>query len=263
MGGTQFGGTMFGGSPVADTPQRPAEGLGKRPQENLAFVYQEILTAISRLRSNRQRVDDANVFRQQIKAALKSAENDAVSKGYLLDDARLTTYAIVAFLDESVQASHNPVFADWSRELLQQELYSHLIAGEVFYENIERLVLRPDAHSVADVLEVYAICILLGFRGRYSDAYGVQGGATAVRPILDTILEKMRRIRGSHSEFASGWAPPQQAIKMTAEDPWVKRLMFAMIASLIVAVLFFGGFKLLLNTGASDLRATAAQGPSR
>jgi type VI secretion system protein ImpK len=152
------------------------------------------------------------------------------------------------------------VFADWSRELLQQELYGHLIAGEVFFENIEKLVLRPDAHSVADLLEIYALCILLGFRGRYSEAYGLRGGPEAVRPVLDTVLEKIRRIRGTPSQLAPGWAPPQQAIKVTSEDPWVKRLTVGAISAVLFAVLLWGGFKLLLSMGASDLRATAAQG---
>jgi type VI secretion system protein ImpK len=248
---------MFGGA-AAVTINQPIST--RRLPENLAFVFQEIFTAIVRLRSGRQRVDDANLFRQQIKSALKSAEQDAMSKGYPLDDARLATYAMVAFLDESVQSSQNPAFADWSRELLQQELYSHLVAGEVFFENIDRLIQRPDAHVVADVLEIYALCIMLGFRGKYSGAYGVGAGPEAIRPILDNVLEKMRRIRGVPRELAPGWAPPQQAIKVTAEDPWVKRLMTAAICAVLLAVLLWGGFKLLLDFGTSDLRSTAAQG---
>ncbi len=257
MGGTQFGGTQFGGTVIA--PAAPSSG-GRRLTENLALVYQEIFTAIVRLRSGRQRVDDANVFRQQIKGALKSAEHDAVQKGYSLDDARLATYAMVAFLDESVQGSQNPVFADWSRELLQQELYSHLIAGEVFFENVEKLALRPDANNVADVLEVYALCTMLGFRGKYSGAYGVGAGPEAIRPILDAVLEKIRRIRGTPQNLAPNWAPPQQVIKVTAEDPWVKRLMMAAIACVLLAALLFGGFKLLLNMGTRELNAAASQG---
>jgi type VI secretion system protein ImpK len=258
MGGTQFGGTQFGGTMVQ--PAQSSGSGGRRLTENLAFVYQEIFTAIARLRSGRQRVDDANLFRQQIKSALKSAENDAVAKGYALDDARLSTYALVAFLDESVQGSQNPVFADWSRELLQQELYSHLIAGEVFFENVEKLVLRPDANNVADVLEMYALCMLLGFRGKFSPAYGWGGGPEAIRPVIDTAMEKIRRIRGTPSSLAPSWAPPQQVIQVTTEDPWVKRLMMIAITCVVVAVLLFGGFKLLLNMGVSELRSTASQG---
>jgi type VI secretion system protein ImpK len=259
MGGTQFGGTQFGGTMISSTPARPAEGLGRRSPENLALIYQEIITAIERLRAGRQRVDNAALFRQQIKSALKSAEQEAVSKGYPLDDARLATYALVAFLDESVQSSQNPAFADWSRELLQQELYNHTIAGEVFFENLDRLVLRPDSHQLADLLEVYALCILLGFRGRYSEAYGIRGGPEAVRPVLEVVMDKIRRARGTPTEIAPGWAPPSQPIHVTSEDPWVKRLLIAAVASVLLAVLLFGGFKFLLHAGISDLRSTAAQ----
>src|ERR1700685_3719458 len=75
----------------------PAETAGCA---NLALIYQEILTAITRFRSNRQSVADAGSFRNQIKAAIGAAEAEATRKGYAADDVRLATFAVVAFLDE-------------------------------------------------------------------------------------------------------------------------------------------------------------------
>ena len=87
--------------------------------ENLALIFQEVLTAITRLRSNRQAATDAGVFRNQMKAALHAAESEATSKGYPVEDTRLATFALVAFLDESILNSNNPIFADWPRMPLQ------------------------------------------------------------------------------------------------------------------------------------------------
>jgi len=45
-----------------------------RRVENLAFVFQELLTVGERLRSNRQQVADAPSFRAQIWGAVKQAD---------------------------------------------------------------------------------------------------------------------------------------------------------------------------------------------
>ena len=75
---------------------------------------------------------------------------------------------MVAFLDESVLNSRNPIFADWLRKPLQEELFGTHIAGEVFFQNLQQLLGRSDSQDLADLLEVHYLCLLLGFCGRYS-----------------------------------------------------------------------------------------------
>ena len=54
--------------------------VAHRP-ENLALVLQEALTAIVRLRSNRQAVSDAGSFRIHMREALRSADQEARKLG--------------------------------------------------------------------------------------------------------------------------------------------------------------------------------------
>lgn len=242
------------GTIIAQSPLRQEEGGGgKRRRENLALIYQEVMTAITRLRSGRQQVEDAQFFRTHMRNALSSAETEAASKGYAPDDVRLATFALVAFLDESVLNSSNPAFAEWPRLPLQEEMFGHHIAGEVFFQNIEKLLARSDSHPVADVLEVYLLCLLLGYQGRYSLA-----GLELLRPIIDSVGEKIRRIRGTPSEFSPAWAPPREAVKVTARDAWVGRLLMIGVAAVLLAVLLFVAFKLVLGGGVSGLRALAS-----
>ena len=49
--------------------------------------------------------------------------------GYSAEDVKLAGFALVAFLDESVLASGNPVFADWPAKPLQEELFGTHVAG--------------------------------------------------------------------------------------------------------------------------------------
>jgi hypothetical protein len=79
----------------------------RRP-ESLALIFQEVLTAIERLRGSRQGVTDAEAFRHHTREALKSAAAQGLAAGYNADDVRYATFAAVAFLDESILNSQNP-----------------------------------------------------------------------------------------------------------------------------------------------------------
>ena len=172
-------------------PEPSVEAPKATRRENLALSYQEILTVTTRLRASRQAVMDAETFRSSMKAALSAAEADAVRKGYTPDDARLASFAVVAFLDESVAVVSDPNFADWSRRPLQEEMYGEHTSGEVFFQRIDRLLARGNSPQDADALEVFGLCLLLGYRGRY--AASGQGG---VETVVTAIADKVQRIRG-------------------------------------------------------------------
>jgi type VI secretion system protein ImpK len=219
---------------------------------NIALIYQEILTAITRLRSNRQAVSDAGSFRNQIKAAVASAEASATHKGYTTEDTRLATFAVVAFLDESILTANNPIFKEWPRMPLQEELFGVHTAGEMYFQCLDRLLARPDSPQTADVLEVYALCLALGYRGRY----GV-GGQEGIRTVVATVTEKLQRIRGGPRPLSLYWAPPRDAAPQQAYDPWVRRLGFGALGLFSVAVLLFIWFTIALVLGASGLASLA------
>src|SRR5262249_43822634 len=141
-------------------PTNPATNVAA---DNLANIYQENLTVIVRLRSNRQAVQDAESFRERIRSGLAAAEQQAVRRGYSGEDVRVATFAVVAFLDESVLNSGLALFADWHRKPMQEELFGVHIAGEIFFRNVDRLLARPDSAQTEELLEVYEICLLLGF----------------------------------------------------------------------------------------------------
>ena len=51
------------------TPNLPAGAVPGRRLDNLAIAFQEVLTAIVRLRANSQNITDAEQFRAQVRAA--------------------------------------------------------------------------------------------------------------------------------------------------------------------------------------------------
>jgi type VI secretion system protein ImpK len=218
-----------------------------RRLENLALCFQELLTVGERLRSQRQPVSDANVFRSQLRQALAMADQEARRQGYTAEDIQYAVFAVVAFLDESILNLRSPVFADWPRQPLQEELFGHHIAGEVFFQHLQRLLGRDETHELADVLEVYHLCLLLGFAGRYS-----LGGRGELRSIIDTVAAKILRIRQPSPELSPAWRLPNDAPPPMV-DPWVKRLMFGAIGVLAFVVVMFLVYKFTLMSGVSTL----------
>ncbi|WP_228486453.1 DotU family type IV/VI secretion system protein [Paludibaculum fermentans] len=234
-------------SPTAvPSPETPAQ----RRNENLALVFQEMLTAVVRLRSNRQAVNDAESFRNQVRQAIRLADQEGRKLGYTEDDIRLGVFAVVAFLDESVLNLQNPVFSDWVRKPLQEELFGRHTAGEIFFEQLQHLMGRRETTELADLLEVYQLCLLLGFVGRYSIS-----GRGDLRAIIEALNDKIRRIRKPRGEISPSWQLPEQKFVQSGGDPWVKRLQWVALGSGILVLLLFVMYKVFLGSGLTSLQS--------
>ena len=229
---------------------------GRRAQ-NLAFAFQELLTVGERLRVNRQPVQEAAAFRAQLRQGLGAAGEEAKRRGYTADDVQLATFAVVAFIDESILNLRNPIFADWPRRPLQEELFGHHVAGEIFFQNLQKILGRGDSHETADLLEVYYLCLLLGFAGRYSLT-----GRGDLRAVMETTGDKIRRIRQLPRDLSPMWGLPAEQTRAVQRDPWIRPLLFAAIGCFLLAVLLFAGYKMALGSGVGSLESMAARGRS-
>jgi type VI secretion system protein ImpK len=148
-----------------------------------------------------------------------------------------------------------PVFADWPRRPLQEELFGHHVAGEVFFQNLQKLLGRNESLELADVLEVYYLCLLLGFAGRYS-----MGGRGELKAASDSVSDKIRRIRRIPAELSPSGGLPSEKASAAGTDPWIKGLIIGAAACLLLVVALFIGFKVALGSGVSALEAIAGQG---
>ena len=182
----------------------------------LGLALQEVLTATVRLRGNRPVGADAEAFRNHVKQLLSTAEREARRIGYSSDDIALALYATVTFLDESVLNSSQAMFADWPSRPLQEEIFGGHMGGEIFFQHLKQLLTRQDSEDVADVLEVFQLCLMLGFRGRYSTADQAE-----VHALRSSIQEKIGRIRGGHGELSPAWALPGHERQPTSRDTLV------------------------------------------
>ena len=227
------------------------------PTGRLALALQEVLTATARLRAGRQPVTDASAFRAQIRTLLQAAEQEAVRAGYAPERARLATYAATTFVDESVLSANQPAFAGWAQKPLQDELFGGHVGGEVFFQHLQQLLAAPDAPDTADLLEVYQLCLLLGFRGRYG-----LGGAGELHAVLAAVTDKIARIRGTEPPLAPIALPDPADRAPVARDPWVRRLTIAAIVAIVAAAALYIGLRAALSGDVSAAAsATAVAAP--
>lgn len=204
---------------------------------------QELLTATVRLRANRQGPTDAESFRAHLKQLIAVADQEARQAGYAQGDIRYAIYAVVAFIDESVLNSAQPMFRDWPRRPLQDELFGGHVGGEAFFQYLQQLMMRDPSPDLADVLEVYLLCLLLGFQGRYSatnrDELGIWTSRTR---------ELVTRIRGGTPPLAPDWAIPTGEVIVRERDVWLRRLLFAGAATLVVALALYVVYLIVLRS---------------
>lgn len=186
---------------TAETTER-VTSLRSTRQENLAYAYQGVLTGVVRLQAKRQSMGDPEKFRSRMKTALHDIRREAATLGYSAEDLKDAEFAAVAFLDEVILTSDERGRESWAKQTLGVELYGEASAGDVFFERLESFKSRRDSQHLADLLEVFLLCLLLGFEGRYA---GMKG---EIHSTIDRLRRRIDGIRQPDLRLAPGLVQP-------------------------------------------------------
>jgi type VI secretion system protein ImpK len=216
--------------------------------ENLALLYQGVFTGIVRVQAGRQPIGDPNAFQRRMEDLLLEVEREAIRAGYQKEDIEEANYAVVAFLDETVLTSNDPAKDRWSS--WQAKKYTGSIAGEGFFDHLKLLRSRRDSVQLADLLEIYLLCLLLGYQGRYAMDY-----ASELPFLIDDTRKQIDRVRGRRSLLSPDGAIPQgEPARVAAVDPIERNLQMLAVLSAALAVVCWGVLKLLLVLRADTVR---------
>jgi type VI secretion system protein ImpK len=221
---------------------------------NLALAFQDVITVILRMRYRVQRISDAAGFRASIRKMISSAVQEVRAMGYSDKTSEMALYAIIGFLDESVLNSQDPAFSDWARRPLQEEMFGGHFAGEYFFRHVDDLLNRPESPEVADALELHALCLLLGYRGKFAF-----GNAGEIHSILARIRDKIARIRGPLVLASVAAAPPVKTA--VVRDKWVTRLAIAALLVALLTLAAFFGYWVLLGSGVNKIEQASVLSP--
>ena len=143
-------------------------GVVAAPAEKLLMkdLIRDFLSMALLIRRGSQ-AQEVTQFVRSVEQFFNGLEHDARAAGYSVEQVKDTQYALCAFLDESVlRAGESPLRSHFEVHSLQFQYFGVHLAGEGLFEKLTQL--REDVKGNRDVLEVYHLCLALGFEDRYS-----------------------------------------------------------------------------------------------
>ena len=109
-------------------------------------------------------VEAPDEVRRQLAQLFERSQQLAEAQGMEQDFYLQAKYPVVALVDEMLQCSSWRHKGEWARQPLQRHYFDTTSAGAEFYDRLNSLnKFGPDR----DIREVYALCLGLGFRGKY------------------------------------------------------------------------------------------------
>ncbi len=151
-------------------------------------------------------------------------------------------YAFCALLDEIVLSSGLPIRDEWEAAPLQLRLFGEHLAGEGFFDRLERL--RQDPAANIELLEIFHTCLLLGFQGKF-----LLEGSEKLNYLIARLGQEIAAVRGPSKGFAPRWKIPFKFNQYVRHEIplW---LYYALLALAAVAVFFT--FQWSLDTKTSE-----------
>lgn len=224
--------SLLGDADAAAPQARP--GSGAREARSLLDLLYDGCYMIFLLRDG-QAPASAEEFRDRLKQFLAGFERGAQRLGAEPEDSHLAKFAFCALVDEVILRSDFRIREAWERRPLQTELFGEQLAGDRFFDHLERL--RQGGAPRVQVLEVFHMCLLLGFQGRY-----LLEGSEKLAYLTARLGEEIAHLRGRRAAFAPHGERPDQVVnRLKTEVPvWVMASVFALVAALGYAGLRWG-----------------------
>lgn len=188
-------------------------GLTGGPMNDRLYqICAEILVTAVQLTHDSASVAGGDL-RQRLIGSLDRMVSDGRRLGIADADLAEARYALVAFIDEQIMRSDWSGRADWMARPLQLDLYRENTAGENFFVRL-RSLLRAGDRPVA--VELYYLCLVLGFQGAYRDGGEPQALEKFTRAARDQLRKALpdpnkvsphAKPKGSTRSVKTSWGP--------------------------------------------------------
>lgn len=183
-------------------------------------------------------VQPSNDLRPKVAALLQEFEERAVRYRFSEKIVQVAKFALAAFVDETVLTNNFPLREEWEKYPLQLEYFGEQLAGNKFYEKLESMLRQIDV--TADAVEVYYVCMLLGFKGKYA-VYEQEKLLTTMQTTADALVKsgKIKQVELSPHWLAKDQPPPpeKRGMPMWAKISAFGGLGFAVLLYLVMFLL--------------------------
>ncbi len=173
-------------------------------------------------------------LRDRVIAEIRRFESAATTAGSVPEEVRIARFALCACLDDVVLATPWGPRSVWAREGLVAAVEKATGAAERFFDLLDAMLGEPHLHRRE--LELYYVCLSLGFEGKYRDRPRGMHDLNHRRDALYRVLRRERNQgdralsplwRGSNRRFR----PPGMVV-----PPWV----MGAVTSAALVILFMG-----------------------
>ncbi len=130
----------------------------------ISDIASECFMLILQLRSTNN-YGNPESLKARVTEMFQRFERESRSAGIDNEKVKKATFALVAFLDETIISSAWNQKEVWLSDPLQIRMFDTFNAGEEFFTYLEELRQRSSVNK--DVLEIYYLCLALGFKGKY------------------------------------------------------------------------------------------------
>ena len=146
-------------------------------------------------------ITPSNDLRKGVEDLLKQFEQRAAALRFSPEQVKAVKFALVAFVDETVLTAKFPLRDEWEKYPLQLQYFEEHLAGVKFFERLDEMLKFTEQN--ADVIEVYYLCLLLGYKGKYKFYLEEQ-----LKGVIAAVAEHLRRVgRLVTTELSPHWQP--------------------------------------------------------
>lgn len=215
------------------------------PNDLIAFAG-PVFDLILRLKAGI--VAPSNDLRPKIASMLDDFERRAERYRFSSKIIQVAKFALASFVDETVLSNNFNLKEEWEKYPLQLEYFGEQLAGDKFFEKLAAMIKQVDV--TADAVEIYYVCMLLGFKGRYA-VYEKDKLLTIMQQTANALVKagKIRPVELSPHWLANDQPEPPKPRKMPT---WAKisalgGLGFAVIIYLVMFLVVSSFLKDAMN----------------
>jgi type VI secretion system protein ImpK len=214
----------------------------KYPSKNMIDACEPVFLLLNQIRTSTD-LGDTNALRNHVISLLDEMEKQAKKLGFTSEEIEVAKYALIVSTDEKVLHSSWAEKDEWSNEPLQLQFFGNNTGGVEFFNRLETI--RKSEYETTDLLEVYYLCLVLGFEGKFRIL-----GSEKLGDIIFNIREDLKIKSGQVKELSPSWKQPVAAAKEKKQrlPGWV----VIPAAAILVGVLAFLVFSLLISGETRD-----------
>jgi type VI secretion system protein ImpK len=168
---------------------------------------------------------EPTAFMRKVTAFLADFDREARKLQVPGEDIEAARYAFCATFDEAILSSSFQIRGAWGCQPLQLDVSPGQLAGNQFFDRLE--VLRSTGGARLQALQVFHMCLLLGFRGRH-----MFDSSDKLSYITARLGDEIAHLKGKSRGFAPQAERPDQIVnKLRNEVPsWALSSVFGVLA---------------------------------